>query len=666
MKKIWKWMTGMKIEEAIEELKSRQIPTEWLEKVKNGYKCIGCGNGSGKDGTGAVLTSDGRRLLCGKCGKGFSYIDVAAKNYGIDLRNFVEGVKEICQKEGVALEDNKNALVENLEEIKMATNILEKARNNLKEFMEAKGGEWRGLTYELLKRINWGFSANFAHPKTPNKKFPAVIIPNDKGGLFARGVNGKEYSNIAPTGTTTIYLPEGTDFDLVIVEGAINGASILQAIPEPKFGIMASGGTSGNENVVARLKELYPAKKPRILIAYDDDSNGAGTKAAVKLRERLVEASFTTCTINITQTPDIDVNDVLNASEGKSQISGMIQSAMIEAQKEFLKQEKEMLGENSAEYYTEKFKAYLENRKIFAERKTGFENIDEEAGAFLPGVYIVGGLAALGKTSFCWQLLEQAARQGENGIYASYEMSAGELYSKRIARAVYKFEKKGDVEKALTTTQISRSKFYEHRENFEKVLEQLKAEKISLRVWELEDTAIEKLFERIEKFIEIKDKPPVVVIDYLQILAGNVENVKTAIDDILRRLKNFQRATNTTFIVISSLNRANYGTEISFESFKESGGIEYSADVVWGLQLLIEGQRNHEAIEKAKKEIPRQIQLKCLKNRNGKNYDVGFFYYPQVDLFEPMEEYGSFKDYKQNASGEMVEVNKGNQKKKIK
>lgn len=114
---------------------------------------------------------------------------------------------------------------------------------------------------------------------------------------------------------------------------------------------------------------------------------------------------------NITQKPDIDVNDVLNASEGKSQISGMIQSAMIEAQKEFLKQEKEMLGENSAEYYTEKFKAYLENRKIFAERKTGFENIDEEAGAFLPGVYIVGGLAALGKTSFCWQLLNR--RQGK-------------------------------------------------------------------------------------------------------------------------------------------------------------------------------------------------------------------------------------------------------------
>ena len=118
-------------------------------------------------------------------------------------------------------------------------------------------------------------------------------------------------------------------------------------------------------------------------------------------------------------------------------------------------------------------------------------------------------------------------------------------------------KEKGEVAKVLTTTQISRRKFYEHRENFEKVLGQLKAKKISLRVWELEDTAIEKLFERIEKFIEIKGKPPVIMIDYLQILVGSAENVKTAIDDILRRMKNFQRETNTTFIVISSLNREN-------------------------------------------------------------------------------------------------------------
>lgn len=672
----------MKLNEIGEEIKRRAIITEFLTPAKNGtYVCLECESGTGKKGTGMVIVPETNetRLKCFACDRSFTNIDVIAHHLGLGTtgEDFKEVVKygsqyfgietgEEFEKEFDSKESVKSKSGEkNLEIKKVSEEFIEDARQNLKDFFESiEGGKWRGLTLETLKRLNWGYLKEFAHPKTPKKIYPAVIIPNDSGGIFARGTETKEYANVSPTGTTTIYLPEGTDFDLIVTEGAINGASILQAVHAPKFGIMASGGTSGNTNVVARLQELYPAEKPRVLIAYDNDSNQAGQKAAVKLRESLVEASFRACTINITKTPDVDVNDVLNANNGEKKLAQMIQLVLVESQEEFLKQEKEILGEVSAEYYTEKFLEYLEKRQGFSDRKTGFANMDAEMGAFLPGVYIVGGLAALGKTTFCWQLLEQVARQGENCIYCSYEMSAGELYSKRAARAVYLFENSSEIEKALTATQIGRSKFYNHKENFEKVLNSLREEKISLRVWELTDTDIENLFERLKMFCKLKNKPPVVVIDYLQILAGNVENVKTAIDDILRRLKNFQRETNTTFIVISSLNRANYSTEISFESFKESGGIEYSADVVWGLQLYFEdGKRNFESIEKAKKEIPRQIQLKCLKNRYGKNFDVSFFYYPNVDYFKEMEEYGDYTDYRQNESGEMVELKQSGQKK---
>ena len=55
------------------------------------------------------------------------------------------------------------------------------------------------------------------------------------------------------------------------------------------------------------------------------------------------------------------------------------------------------------------------------------------------------------------------------------------------------------------------------------------------------------------------------------------------IDDAVRKLKYFQRDTNTTFIVISSFNRTNYAQSVSFECFKESDNIEYTADVVWVL-----------------------------------------------------------------------------------
>ena len=37
--------------------------------------------------------------------------------------------------------------------------------------------------------------------------------------------------------------------------------------------------------------------------------------------------------------------------------------------------------------------------------------------------------------------------------------------------------------------------------------------------------------------------------------------------------------------VISSLNRSNYTARIDYEAFKESGNIEYTGEVIFGLQL---------------------------------------------------------------------------------
>jgi len=108
-------------------------------------------------------------------------------------------------------------------------------------------------------------------------------------------------------------------------------------------------------------------------------------------------------------------------------------------------------------------------------------------------------------------------------------------------------------------------------------------------------------------------------------------------------------------MVICSLNRQNYLTPVDFESFKESGGIEYTADVVWGLQLsvmnddLFNGEKKikekREKVKAAKLEIPRKVQLVCLKNRYGRSsYECGFNYYPQYDLFTPEDDFTPVND----------------------
>lgn len=88
-------------------------------------------------------------------------------------------------------------------------------------------------------------------------------------------------------------------------------------------------------------------------------------------------------------------------------------------------------------------------------------------------------------------------------------------------------------------------------------------------------------------------------------------------------------------------------TQVDFESFKESGDIEYTADVVWGLQLEVlhdalfnsasKINEKRQKIKEAKATNPRRVELVCLKNRFGvSSYTCNFEYFPQFDLFRPI------------------------------
>lgn len=310
-----------------------------------------------------------------------------------------------------------------------------------------------------------------------------------------------------------------------------------------------------------------------------------------------------------------------------------------------------LLGDNATTFFADKFSAFIESNQKFSSRKTGFSNLDDFLN-FQPGIYILGGLPALGKTTFALQLLNQLAKQGETCIYCSFEMQSGYLYSKLLAHEVNLIEAGGinpesqnfnkPVEKPLTASRIMQGDFSGHERAVAKALKNFEEKPSNLYVWELQDVNLNRLLNRIKQICDMSAKPPIICLDYLQLLAAGFENTKIALDGVLRQLFNFRRDTDTTFIVISSLNRTNYQTEISFESLKETGNIEYSADVIFGLQFKLD-ERNRAEIEKAKKQIPREIELKCLKNRWGANFEVGFNYFPNAEIFLPMLEYNEIK-----------------------
>ena len=404
-----------------------------------------------------------------------------------------------------------------------------------------------------------------------------------------------------------------------------------------------------------RIVEIYnKGITPNILSLVEElRQNGELEKVGVPYVSSLADANFTTAFAEIHARKIKEKSILRRLIEVGEQISAEA-SLDLKPLDEILELAEEKLNEvkaksetpksfSFADFFSNTFQNDVENMKNYANRSTGFENIDK-LQIFSPGLYVLGGLPALGKTTFAWQLLEQLARNGEKCIYCSYEMSKLELFSKSLARELFK----NDHSTKITSAGIRRG---DTSKDVKSIVNVFSTSNLDLQVMELQDQDVDSLLFELKKYCV--GKAPVIVLDYLQIvpIKSTITSQKQGIDEIVRKLKNFQRDTNTTFIVISSFNRANYSQPVAFESFKESGNIEYSADVVWGLQLYVtrnlrEGtiSKNREIIEKAKKNIPRQVQLSCLKNRQGTNYDCFFNYFPANDTFIHCSE-DDFQDF---------------------
>lgn len=128
-------------------------------------------------------------------------------------------------------------------------------------------------------------------------------------------------------------------------------------------------------------------------------------------------------------------------------------------------------------------------------------------------------------------------------------------------------------------------------------------------------TTVEYVKQYVEKYIEATGEKPVVFVDYLQVLQTQNQKLskQERMDSIVTALKVLQKENDLVIVVISSLNRQNYLSPVDFESFKESGGIEYTADVVWGLQLQI--MRSQDMFEKEKDIIKKRKAIIAAKRK---------------------------------------------------
>ena len=229
------------------------------------------------------------------------------------------------------------------------------------------------------------------------------------------------------------------------------------------------------------------------------------------------------------------------------------------------------IGRTQAEYTARDYARDIACLARHRDAKTGFDGIDAQH-PFYPGLYVLGAASSLGKTSFALQLADQVAEGGRDVIYISLEQTAAELTAKSVARYAYRL-------RTGCTTILTDQALDVYRDTAARHLCIVPG---GFR------TRAHDVISRVREWLgEHNGAAPVIIVDYLQALAplDPRQTERQAIDDALGELKDFQCEHDLTMLLISSLNRANYMVPVSFESFKESGGIEYTADVVWGLDL---------------------------------------------------------------------------------
>ena len=665
------------------------------DKSGRGYICPVCGAGDGKHGTGLVKVKNRHGYFhCFSSGCDFhgdilqligavyhlndtrEQIIKAGELLHIDLTGKEEWKREKQMERdytAAAKRTNAEPKVSQPAE-KPSAPADNNIANEIKEFMaecsaaftkDSAAGKYvneRGISFEVAKRFGLGYCPNY---NRDGMNTPALIIPTGPDSYTARSLtdNGSRKVRKRKAGDRAgIFnidcVKEDAQVVTYIVEGEIDALSIIKCGCQA----IATGGGTGKRALVEELHKINNQDTLYVVLPDNDvDENGMpdrskGYKQGLEIKKMLEDAELPAAffdTSNARKWPKEckDVNDYLVADlEGcRNFLQGIRQW-----------REDKILGRTSG--YMQKFVEHVAGKS--APISTGFPSLDNLLdGGLHPGLICIGAISSLGKTTFILALADNLARNGQDVLIFSLEMSRYELISKIISKrtAIKCISEVLPLTLAKTNYGISDYDRYSQYNDTERRI-------IKECMDEFTDDAAKHIFihegvgnmgadeieEKIKQHIRITKKNPVVMIDYLQVLApaDPRSTDKQNTDRNILSVKRISRDYNVPVVAISSFNREAYDEPVSMRSFKESGNIEFGSDQLIGLQYMgmdyvrgekkeARSQRIFDLIEEnkrlSKSGKPIQIQLKILKNRSGPKGDTGLMYNQMFNYYTDPE-----------------------------
>ena len=596
-----------------------------------------------------------QRCKCFSCGASYDIFDLIRIDYG--LSEDVDVFNKAYELYGLTIDSTQPA-----EKKPAAKPAEQKAEDFMDYYQKAQAARAdraaqdylrsRGISEATAAKYWLGYDASYStfdideNGQNSFSTWRALIIPTGKSSYIARNIDTpkapEKKNRYRKKGASLLFNSKAlyaADKPVFIVEGELDALSIIEAGGQA----VGLGSTSNYKQLLSLLEKQKPAQP--LILALDADTDGRDTEEKLAEELKTLQASF--YRYNLYGAAK-DANEALLLDR-----DGFI--AEVRAAERAQEVELEAIAEAAKEEYLKTSAAahiqdFLDGITASANTpaiSTGFFNLDSILdGGLYEGLYILGAISSLGKTTLALQLADNLAQQGQDVLIFSLEMARSELIAKSISRLTYlAADEKRDAKTTRGITAGARYKDYGQQEKrlINKAIAQYKEYAQHIYIHEgVGDIGVEKVREVVQQHINITGSKPVVIIDYLQILApyDMRSTDKQNTDKAVLELKRLSRDNKLTVLGISSFNRDSYKAggginqgKVSMTDYKESGALEYSADVLLGLEFASAGTKEYDERTEKKKD-PRQIRLVVLKNRNGKAWEnCSFDYFPLFNYY---------------------------------
>jgi replicative DNA helicase len=284
--------------------------------------------------------------------------------------------------------------------------------------------------------------------------------------------------------------------------------------------------------------------------------------------------------------------------------------------------------------YFADLEAKQDPKHTFTGLNTGFDHLNNLANGLTEGLFVVGASPATGKTTWAKQLSDQVVTLNLKAVclFVSLEQSREELRVKTLSRL-----------SGIENRDILRGRLDVKAPGWQKIKTASSdfLSKTAGRYFILEgdkSTTPERIrLAALQVQRATRAETLLIVIDYLQIVptVEDYKDPRSRVDAVVSDLRRVARDLGASVLAISSVGRASYDTA-GLSAFKESGGIEYGADLG---AIMLPSKDGNGKTQKGTSPIDGVnrkwigVDLAVVKNRNGERGKIEFQFFPEISRF---------------------------------